>query len=175
MEEIFIKGKSNIAVSKNERKYFFRMFNAKLDAKKIKERYNWWAYIKLEEKEQDQSDFTLPYIDRQWTKIWGKVCKMKGQDELIGKDGVFMKMRIGNAINNISVTSVSEDEQFEDALSSPKIERLNKLEKKKEVLEETKIMDKDNANENKKRKFKFEVHGYALGFGLKIIRGRIFG
>ncbi|PKC11643.1 hypothetical protein RhiirA5_373694 [Rhizophagus irregularis] len=100
---------------------------------------------------------------------------MKGQDELIGKDGVFMKRRIGNAINNISVTSVSEDEQFEDALSSPKMfilsmiprskeehdefnnmnnefsERLNKLEKKKEVLEETKIMDKDNANENKKR------------------------
>jgi hypothetical protein len=100
---------------------------------------------------------------------------MKGQDELIGKNGIFMKRRIGNAINNISVTSVSEDEQFEDALSSPKMfilsmiprskeeheefnnmnnefsERSNKLEKKKEVLEETKIMDKDNANENKKR------------------------
>ncbi|PKB94591.1 hypothetical protein RhiirA5_438439 [Rhizophagus irregularis] len=43
MEEIFLKGGSNIALSKNERMYFFRMFDAKLDAAKIKQRYAWQA------------------------------------------------------------------------------------------------------------------------------------
>lgn len=51
MEEIFINGGSNLAISKNERRYFFKMFDAKLDSKKIKERYNWQAYRKLDEKE----------------------------------------------------------------------------------------------------------------------------
>ncbi|EXX76218.1 hypothetical protein RirG_035140 [Rhizophagus irregularis DAOM 197198w] len=43
---------------------------------------------------------------------------MKGQEELIGMNGVFKKRRIGNANKN-NITSSSEDEQFEDALSSP--------------------------------------------------------
>ncbi|PKC64009.1 hypothetical protein RhiirA1_396392 [Rhizophagus irregularis] len=32
MEEVFLKGRSNIALTKNDRKYFFRMFDVKLDA-----------------------------------------------------------------------------------------------------------------------------------------------
>ncbi|PKY48882.1 hypothetical protein RhiirA4_464607 [Rhizophagus irregularis] len=52
MEEIFLKGGSNIALSKNERKYFFRMFDAKLDATKIKRRHEWQAYKKIDDQEK---------------------------------------------------------------------------------------------------------------------------
>jgi hypothetical protein len=38
MEEIFLKGGSNIALTKNERTYFFRMFEAELNATEIKKR-----------------------------------------------------------------------------------------------------------------------------------------
>ncbi|PKB93411.1 hypothetical protein RhiirA5_441356 [Rhizophagus irregularis] len=128
MEEIFIKGGSNIAVTKNERKYFCRMFDAKLDTKKIKERYNWQAYKKLDDKEKDILDFTLikDYIGKyggNFAKVikinkikfiliyfnekdllqaiyrstmdedMGKGLQMKGQEELIGMNGVFTKRR----------------------------------------------------------------------------------
>ncbi|PKC04438.1 hypothetical protein RhiirA5_422243 [Rhizophagus irregularis] len=74
---------------------------------------------------------------------------MKGQDELIGKNGVFKKRRIENQNKTIAASS-SEDEQFEDALSSPKIESLGQIVKGKEVIED-KIVDKEIVNENKKR------------------------
>lgn len=45
MEEIFLKGGSNnIALTKNERTYFFRMFDAKLNASAIKKKI-WMASI----------------------------------------------------------------------------------------------------------------------------------
>ncbi|PKY21332.1 hypothetical protein RhiirB3_434892 [Rhizophagus irregularis] len=77
---------------------------------------------------------------------------MKGQEELIGMNGVFKKRRIGNANKN-DITSSSEDEQFEDALSK----HFDKISKENEVVTETKKIkeirnaDKDNINENKKR------------------------
>ncbi|PKY53239.1 hypothetical protein RhiirA4_425879 [Rhizophagus irregularis] len=46
MEEIFIKGRSNIAIKEKEQFYFFRMFDAKMSATDIKKRYEWQAYKK---------------------------------------------------------------------------------------------------------------------------------
>ncbi|UZO25605.1 uncharacterized protein OCT59_017870 [Rhizophagus irregularis] len=76
---------------------------------------------------------------------------MKGQDELIGKNGVFKKRRIENQNKTIAASS-SEDEQFEDALSSPKMSSISTIPriKGKEVIED-KIVDKEIVNENKKR------------------------
>ncbi|PKY52161.1 hypothetical protein RhiirA4_469626 [Rhizophagus irregularis] len=47
MEEIFIKGGSNIAIKKKEQYYYFRMFDAKMSATDIKKRYEWQAYKKF--------------------------------------------------------------------------------------------------------------------------------
>lgn len=59
---------------------------------------------------------------------------MKGQDELIGKNGVFKKRRIGNQNKTIAASS-SEDEQFEDALSSPKMSSISTIPRSKEERE----------------------------------------
>ncbi|CAB4431328.1 unnamed protein product [Rhizophagus irregularis] len=56
MDEKFVKGGSNIALTRNDRTYFFRMFDAKLDASAIKRRYEWQAYKKLDKEELDQKD-----------------------------------------------------------------------------------------------------------------------
>ncbi|PKC06088.1 hypothetical protein RhiirA5_420050 [Rhizophagus irregularis] len=79
---------------------------------------------------------------------------MKGQEELIGMNGVFKKRRIGNANKN-DITSSSEDEQFEDALSSPQslCQRYlgNEVVTETKKIKEIRNADKDNINENKKR------------------------
>ncbi|GBC31081.2 uncharacterized protein OCT59_016154 [Rhizophagus irregularis] len=47
MEEIFVKGGSNIAIKKKDQYYFFRMFDAKMSTTDIKKRYEWQAYKKF--------------------------------------------------------------------------------------------------------------------------------
>ncbi|PKK71929.1 hypothetical protein RhiirC2_710753 [Rhizophagus irregularis] len=72
MEEIFLKGGSNIALTKNERMYFFRMFDAELNATEIKkEVHNGRGF-------------------RERTPN-------KSQDELIGKEGQHLDLTKGYA------------------------------------------------------------------------------
>ncbi|PKC66854.1 hypothetical protein RhiirA1_441485 [Rhizophagus irregularis] len=56
MEDKFLKGGSNIAITRNDRTFFFRMFDAKLDASAIKKRCEWQAYRKLDKEELDKKD-----------------------------------------------------------------------------------------------------------------------
>ncbi|PKC12349.1 hypothetical protein RhiirA5_410921 [Rhizophagus irregularis] len=56
MEEKFQQGGSNIVLTKNDRMYFFRMFDAKLDSSVIKRRYGWQAYRKLDKEEIEKKD-----------------------------------------------------------------------------------------------------------------------
>jgi hypothetical protein len=70
MEEIFLKGGSNnIALTKNERTYFFRMFDAKLNASAIKKRYEWQAYRKLDNEESEKKEHE---IIKDYNAIFGK-------------------------------------------------------------------------------------------------------
>ncbi|GBC52144.1 hypothetical protein RhiirA5_429074 [Rhizophagus irregularis] len=133
MEEKFLKGGSNIALSKNERTYFFRMFDAKLDATKIKERYAWQAYKKLDDKEQDKKDYVLvtEYIKNTGEKF------------------------VDALSSHLSTTPRSKEEHEElDDLNNKFSERLDKLEKKKEdTMTEgpTSAEKEDKINDNKKR------------------------
>ncbi|RGB28630.1 hypothetical protein C1646_767578 [Rhizophagus diaphanus] len=58
-------------------------------------RHEWQAYRKLEDEELEKNDFEIIYyrqfINPQWAKSWEKDYKMKGQDELIGIDGICKK------------------------------------------------------------------------------------
>jgi hypothetical protein len=62
MDELYLKGRANIAVQRNERSYYFRMFDAKLSAEKIKKRYFWQAYKKLDEKDEKCTDYEVVKI-----------------------------------------------------------------------------------------------------------------
>ncbi|PKK56496.1 hypothetical protein RhiirC2_799883 [Rhizophagus irregularis] len=105
MDEIFLKGGSNIALTKNDRTYFFRMFDAKLRASAIKRRYEWQVYKKLNKEESEKRDYE---VIKEYNKVLGghfvkaiykstmdddlgKGLQMKSQDELIGKDGTYKK------------------------------------------------------------------------------------
>uniref|UniRef100_U9UNN9 Uncharacterized protein n=1 Tax=Rhizophagus irregularis (strain DAOM 181602 / DAOM 197198 / MUCL 43194) TaxID=747089 RepID=U9UNN9_RHIID len=50
----------------------------------------------------------------------GKGLQMKGQDEIIGKNGVLTKLR-GRDVTSEGVYHISEDKQFIDAPTSPKL------------------------------------------------------
>ncbi|POG79464.1 hypothetical protein GLOIN_2v1765429 [Rhizophagus irregularis DAOM 181602=DAOM 197198] len=98
MEEIFIKGGSNITVTKNERRYFLRIFDATIAANDL---------LKAIYKSTMEEDM-------------GKGLQMKGQDEIIGKNGVLTKLR-GRDVTSEGVYHISEDKQFIDAPTSPKL------------------------------------------------------
>ncbi|EXX74303.1 hypothetical protein RirG_052380 [Rhizophagus irregularis DAOM 197198w] len=163
-----------------------------MEVKKIKEKYAWQAFRKLDEKENGKNDFILvkEYIKNMIKYILiyfnnendllqaiykstmeedlGIGLQMKGQDELIGKDGVFKK----NNKFSVPTHTISNGEKFLDALSSPLStiprskeeheelddlnnkfsERLDNLEKKKELSnkEGTTSKERDNFNKNKK-------------------------
>lgn len=59
METIFIKGGSNITIVKNEREYFFRMFDATMNVKDIKQRCSWQAVKKLDDKENLEAEVNI--------------------------------------------------------------------------------------------------------------------
>ncbi|PKK67296.1 hypothetical protein RhiirC2_835706, partial [Rhizophagus irregularis] len=127
-EEILLKGGSNIAITRNDRTYFFRMFDVKLNATAIKKRYEWQAYKKIDNvddlKKKDEeiikeyikifgghfakiikinkikyilmyfnneNELLKRFIGPRWKTIWEKAFKIKGQDELIGEEGVYKK------------------------------------------------------------------------------------
>ncbi|RGB28122.1 hypothetical protein C1646_673465 [Rhizophagus diaphanus] len=180
-----------------------RMFNTKIDAKKIKEKYAWQAYRKLDEKDNEKNDFIIvkEYIKNHgghFAKIikinkikyiliyfnnendllqaiykstmeenLGKELQMKGQDVLIGKDEVFKK----NNRLSVPTHTTSNGEKFVDALSIPLStmprskehdelddlnnkfsERLDNLEKKKELSNEEGTTSKENVNLNNNKK-----------------------
>lgn len=59
MEEKFLKGGSNIVIARNDRYYFFRMFDAKMNTSAIKKRYEWQAFKKLNEEESNKTEYVL--------------------------------------------------------------------------------------------------------------------
>ncbi|PKC02625.1 hypothetical protein RhiirA5_424985 [Rhizophagus irregularis] len=60
MEEIFMKGGSNIAIKKNnDQFYYFRMFDVKMSATDIKKRYEWQAYKKIPKVYLEKKDFEV--------------------------------------------------------------------------------------------------------------------
>ncbi|RGB36316.1 hypothetical protein C1646_667045 [Rhizophagus diaphanus] len=63
----------------------------------------------------------------------GKGLQMKDQDEIIGKNGIFTKLR--RRTTNDGAHASSEDEQFEDAPQSPKLSAVSTEPRNKEELE----------------------------------------
>ncbi|EXX75666.1 uncharacterized protein OCT59_009081 [Rhizophagus irregularis] len=63
----------------------------------------------------------------------GKGLQMKDQDEIIGKNGIFTKLR--RRTTNDGAHASSEDEQFEDAPQSPKLSAVSTVPRSKEELE----------------------------------------
>uniref|UniRef100_U9TQF4 Uncharacterized protein n=4 Tax=Rhizophagus irregularis TaxID=588596 RepID=U9TQF4_RHIID len=175
MDEIFLKGGSNIALTKNDR-----------TASAIKRRYEWQAYKKLNKEESEKRDYE---VIKEYNKVLGghfvkaiykstmdddlgKGLQMKSQDELIGKDGTYKK-RFG--INRFKVpTQTKRKDEFVDAQSDP-ISTIPRTEEEHEELDslnnnfsnrldkvskipslpnekgKKKEEDKDKINENKKR------------------------
>ncbi|PKC03602.1 hypothetical protein RhiirA5_423513 [Rhizophagus irregularis] len=120
MEDLYLKGRANIAIQRNERSYFFRMFDAKLSAEKIKKRYFWQAYKKLDEKDEKSTDYevvkkfigidTLKAIYKStMDEEMGNGLQLKSQDDLIGSNRVY-KQRTG--INKLK--SKEEHEELDN-------------------------------------------------------------
>ncbi|EXX78291.1 hypothetical protein RirG_016300 [Rhizophagus irregularis DAOM 197198w] len=76
MEEIFLKGGSNIALTKNERTYFFRMFDAELNATEIKKRYEWQAYKKLNEESMKKEHEIIRDYNKNLGGHFAKIIKI---------------------------------------------------------------------------------------------------
>ncbi|RGB29988.1 hypothetical protein C1646_765927 [Rhizophagus diaphanus] len=118
------------------------MFDATINL--IKKRCSWQAVKTLDDKEIGEQDFIwLKNILKDTEAIYkstmeeeiGKGLQMKGQDEIIGKDGKFIKLRCGNSIVQDNALPLSEDEQFEDALTSPKLKAISTVPRSKEEHE----------------------------------------
>ncbi|PKY56072.1 hypothetical protein RhiirA4_549063 [Rhizophagus irregularis] len=127
MEDKFLKGGSNIAITRNDRTFFFRMFDAKLDASAIKKRYEWQAYRKLDKEELDKKDEEIikdynAALSGHFAKvikinkiryILMESLKIKLQDELIGDNGTYKPQR---GINRFKVpTQTISKDKFVDA------------------------------------------------------------
>ncbi|PKY22143.1 hypothetical protein RhiirB3_435977 [Rhizophagus irregularis] len=154
MEEIFLKEGSNIALTKNERTYFFRIFDAKCDKEKIHETIK---------------DSIMNYVYN--GRNIGKGLQIKNQDELIGEEGTHRKRIIG--VNRFKVPMKTTSKEQFDAQSDPlstilrtkeehkELDKLNDTfskrldeENRKSSLPEEKgktIKDKDKISKNKKR------------------------
>ncbi|CAB4412282.1 unnamed protein product [Rhizophagus irregularis] len=120
MEEKFQKGGSNIALTRNDRTYFFRMFDVKLDASAIKRRYEWQAYKKLDKGDLEKVDHEINIMQN--TAIYnstmkedkiGDGLKIKLQDELIGEEGTYKK-KVGSNKFKVPMQTKSKD-KFVDA------------------------------------------------------------
>ncbi|PKK59712.1 hypothetical protein RhiirC2_794428 [Rhizophagus irregularis] len=85
-----------------------------MNLRDIKKRCSWKTVKTLDDKEIGEQDFILV---KKYIKRYG------GQDEIIGKDGKFIKLWCGNSIVQDNALPLSEDEQFEDALMSPKLKQ----------------------------------------------------
>ncbi|PKC68119.1 hypothetical protein RhiirA1_457619 [Rhizophagus irregularis] len=97
------------------------MFDVKLNASAIKKRYEWQAYKKIDNvdylKKKDEEIKYIKIFGPRWKTIWEKAFKIKGQDELIGEEGVYKK-RFG--INRFKVpTQTSSKDKFFDAQADP--------------------------------------------------------
>ncbi|PKY25352.1 hypothetical protein RhiirB3_440258 [Rhizophagus irregularis] len=124
MEEIFIKGGSNITVTKNERRYFLRIFDATIAAKIQDDKGQYGGHfakiIKINKFKYILSDLLKAIYKSTMEEDMGKGLQMKGQDEIIGKNGVLTKLR-GRDVTSEGVYHISEDKQFIDAPTSPKL------------------------------------------------------
>ncbi|PKY51107.1 hypothetical protein RhiirA4_424271 [Rhizophagus irregularis] len=132
MEEIFLKGGSNnIALTKNERTYFFRMFDAKLNASAIKKRYEWQAYRKLDNEESEKKEHEI----------------IKDYNAIFGDKFVDAKSDILSTIPR-----TQEEHKELNNLNNSFSERLEDLEEGSSLPNEKEktIEDKDRINKNKK-------------------------
>ncbi|CAB4410262.1 unnamed protein product [Rhizophagus irregularis] len=75
----------------------------------------------------------------------GKGLQMKDQDEIIGKNGKFTKVRYRDTTNN-SARSSSEDEQFEDVLTSPKLPAVSTVSRSNEEIEDYTRLNNEFSN-----------------------------
>ncbi|PKY43769.1 hypothetical protein RhiirA4_457852 [Rhizophagus irregularis] len=174
MDEIFLKGGSNIALTKNDRTYFFRMFDAKLSASAIKRRYEWQAYKKLNKEESEKRDYE---VIKEYNKVLGghfskaiyrstmdddlgKGLQMKSQDELIDRFKVPTQTKrkdefVDAQSDPISTIPRTEEEHEElDSLNnnfSNRLDEVNKIPSLPNEKGKKKEEDKDKINENKKR------------------------
>ncbi|RGB37224.1 hypothetical protein C1646_757179 [Rhizophagus diaphanus] len=66
----------------------------------------------------NEKDLLIAVYSSTMDEDLGKGLQMKGKDEIIGKDSNFTKRRYRNSTKE---NAQPEDEQFEDALTSPKL------------------------------------------------------
>ncbi|PKY34230.1 hypothetical protein RhiirB3_453751 [Rhizophagus irregularis] len=147
MDELYPKGRSNIAVQRNERSYFFRMFDAKLDAEKIRKSYSWQAYKKLGEKDEKSTDYEIVknfigQYDGHFAKVI-KIFKIKYiliyfNNERDTLEAIY-RSTMDEDMEYLATAATSKCDNFVDAQSSP----LSTIPRSKEEHEEL-----DNLNSN---------------------------
>ncbi|PKY52258.1 hypothetical protein RhiirA4_469775 [Rhizophagus irregularis] len=176
MEEKFLEGGSNIAIAKNDQYYFFRMFDAKLDATAIKKRYEWQAFKKLEDQSNVKEYAILKLYNLKYGGHFSKIIKINKikyiliyfnnesdflkaiykstMEEDVGKG---LQMKGQDELIDENGTTLEEHEEL-DNLNNNFKERLEKIEKSsslpvtkdKRKAEDTEDLD-DKTNGNKKR------------------------
>ncbi|PKC05099.1 hypothetical protein RhiirA5_421354 [Rhizophagus irregularis] len=90
MESKYLRGASNILVTRKRCEYFFRMFDSKLSPRDIKDMYSWQAVKKVKIDNEKSDDIIIKEHVRTYGGHYSKIIrinKIKTQDKIISKNG----------------------------------------------------------------------------------------
>ncbi|POG76222.1 hypothetical protein GLOIN_2v1769241 [Rhizophagus irregularis DAOM 181602=DAOM 197198] len=90
MELKYLRGASNILVTRKGREYFFRMFDSKLSPRDIKDMYSWQAVKKVKIDNEKSDDIIIKEHVRTYEGHFndlGPGLPIETQDKIISKNG----------------------------------------------------------------------------------------
>uniref|UniRef100_U9TW16 Uncharacterized protein n=1 Tax=Rhizophagus irregularis (strain DAOM 181602 / DAOM 197198 / MUCL 43194) TaxID=747089 RepID=U9TW16_RHIID len=87
MELKYLRGASNILVTRKGREYFFRMFDSKLSPRDIKDMYSWQAVKKVKIDNEKSDDIIIKEHVRTYEDDLGPGLPIETQDKIISKNG----------------------------------------------------------------------------------------
>ncbi|PKK69310.1 hypothetical protein RhiirC2_781175 [Rhizophagus irregularis] len=142
MELKYLRGASNILVTRKGREYFFRMFDSKLSPRDIKDMYSWQAVKKVKIDNEKSDDIIIKEHVRTYEGHFSKIIRINKQKWIFRKRRTPKTPKFFGGTTNRTGSTVHNKNLVED---------FNRLNSEFSVKGKEVETGSDTLNSNKKR------------------------